>query len=116
VTGSHGLWVADLCYSLSTVATVIFEAIDEVYVCVDAMDGPRIVSVSMNFDVSSTDIYPDGPGCIHGRPYIIHVPVELELLAWGTIPRATALALAAPIGLPSCMPLPLHQPPQYSKQ
>jgi hypothetical protein len=45
-----------------------FKAINEVCVCVDAMDGPQIVPVSMNLDVSSTDIYPDGPGCIHGRP------------------------------------------------
>jgi hypothetical protein len=45
-----------------------FEAIDEVHVCVDAMDGPRIVPVSVNLDVSSADIHPDGPGCIHGRP------------------------------------------------
>jgi hypothetical protein len=44
---------------------------------------------------------------------ILHVPVELELLAWGTIPWATALALAAPIGLRSRLPLPLHRPPHY---
>jgi hypothetical protein len=46
---------------------------------------------------------------------IIHVPVELELL-WGTIPSATALALATPIGLPSGVPMPLHQSPHYSKR
>jgi hypothetical protein len=48
--------------------------------------------------------------------YIINVPIELELLAQGTIPSATASASATSIGLPSCMPLPLHRPPHYSKQ
>ena len=43
-----------------------FEAINEVHVCVDAMDGPQIVPVSVNLE--SADIYLDGPGCIHGRP------------------------------------------------
>jgi hypothetical protein len=42
---------------------------------------------------------------------IIHVPVELELVALGTIPSAMALALAASIGLPSGVPMPFHWPP-----
>jgi len=44
---------------------------------------------------------------------IIHVPVELEILAPGTIPLATASASAAPIDLPSGVPLPFHQPSHY---
>jgi hypothetical protein len=46
---------------------------------------------------------------------IIHVPVEHEPLAWGTIPLGTALALATPIGLLSGVPMPFHWPPHYSK-
>jgi hypothetical protein len=46
---------------------------------------------------------------------IIHVPVELELLAPGTIPLGMASASATPIGLPSGVPMPLHQSPHYSK-
>jgi hypothetical protein len=47
--------------------------------------------------------------------FIIHVPVELELLAQGTIPSAMASASAVPIGLPSGVPMPFHRPPHYSK-
>ena len=46
-----------------------FEAIEAAHVGVDATDGPRIASVSTYLDLSSADIYPDGPRCIHGRPY-----------------------------------------------
>jgi hypothetical protein len=48
---------------------------------------------------------------------IIHVPMELELLAWGTIPSALALALASAtsISLPSGVLMPFHWPPQYTK-
>jgi hypothetical protein len=46
----------------------------------------------------------------------IHVPIELELLAQGTIPSATALALAIPIDLPSGVLMPFLWPPHYSKQ
>jgi hypothetical protein len=44
---------------------------------------------------------------------IIHVAVELEHLAWGTIPLA--LALATSISMPSGVPMPFHQPPHYAK-
>jgi hypothetical protein len=47
---------------------------------------------------------------------IIHVPVDLELLAQGTIPSATALASATTIDLPSGVPKPFHRPPHYSKR
>jgi hypothetical protein len=47
---------------------------------------------------------------------IIHVPVELELLAQGTIPSATVSALATSIDLPSGVPMPFHRPPHYSKR
>jgi hypothetical protein len=43
------------------------------------------------------------------------MPVELELLSWGTIPSATASASAAPIDLPSGVLMPFHWPPHYSK-
>jgi hypothetical protein len=42
---------------------------------------------------------------------IIHVTVQLELLAWGEIPLAIASALATPI----CMLMPFYQSPHYSK-
>jgi hypothetical protein len=48
--------------------------------------------------------------------FIIHVPVELEILARGTIPVGTASASATPIGLPSGVPMPLHQAPHDSKR
>jgi hypothetical protein len=46
---------------------------------------------------------------------IIHVPVDLELLAQGTIPSATALASATTIDLLSGVPMSFHRPPHYSK-
>jgi len=46
---------------------------------------------------------------------IIHVPVGLELVAWGTIPWATASASATPIGLPSGVPMLFHQSLHYSQ-
>jgi hypothetical protein len=47
---------------------------------------------------------------------IIHVPVELELLAHGTIPLATASASAASIVMLSGVPMPFYWPPYYTKQ
>jgi hypothetical protein len=46
---------------------------------------------------------------------IIHVPVELELLAHGTIPSAMASASAASIDMLSGVPIPFHWPPHYTK-
>jgi hypothetical protein len=46
---------------------------------------------------------------------IIHVPVELELLAHGTIPSTTASASAASIVMLSGVPMPFHLPPHYTK-
>jgi hypothetical protein len=46
----------------------------------------------------------------------IHVPIELELLAQGTIPSAMASASAIPIDLLSGVPMPFLWPPHYSKQ
>jgi hypothetical protein len=49
---------------------------------------------------------------------IIYVPVELELLAWGTIPMATALALAlaTSIVMLNGVLMPFYWPPHYTKQ
>jgi hypothetical protein len=47
---------------------------------------------------------------------IIHVSVELELLAQGTIPLPTTSALATPINMPGGMLMLFHWPPHYSKQ
>jgi hypothetical protein len=51
---------------------------------------------------------------------IIYVPVELGLLAQGTIPSASALALAlalaTSISMPSGVPMPFHWPLHYTKQ
>jgi hypothetical protein len=47
---------------------------------------------------------------------IIHVLVELEILAQGTIPSATVSPSATPIDLPSGVLMPFHRPPHYSKR
>jgi hypothetical protein len=46
---------------------------------------------------------------------IMHVPIELEHLAQGTIPSAMASASAAPIVMPSGVPMLFHWPPHYTK-
>jgi hypothetical protein len=43
----------------------------------------------------------------------IHVTVELEHLAWGTIP--SALASATSLDMPSGVPMLFHWPPHYTK-
>jgi hypothetical protein len=43
---------------------------------------------------------------------IIYVPVELGLLAQGTIPSALAMS----ISMPSGVPIPFHWPPHYTRQ
>jgi hypothetical protein len=49
---------------------------------------------------------------------ILYVPVELELLAWGTIPwaLALALALATSVDMLRGVPILFHWPPHYTKQ
>jgi hypothetical protein len=47
---------------------------------------------------------------------IIHVPVELGLLAQGTISSASASASATSISMPSGVPMPFHWPPHYTKR
>jgi hypothetical protein len=46
---------------------------------------------------------------------IIHVPIELELLAQGTIPWALAFASAASVDMPRVVLIPFHWPPYYTK-
>jgi hypothetical protein len=48
--------------------------------------------------------------------FIIHITVQLELLAWGTIHSATALSSATSINMMSGVPMPFHWPPHYTKR
>jgi len=51
-----------------SVCTKKIEPIDEVVMCMDVMDDPRMTPISMTFGTSSADIHLDGPGCIHVMP------------------------------------------------
>ena len=68
VTSAINCVILLMCVSFIVIQCVCVKYCISSPICVDAMDGPWIVPVSMNLGVSSMDIYLDGPRCIHGRP------------------------------------------------